>query len=410
MLSNAPNVLIQGAYGRGNFGDDALMVAVDAVARHAFPADSPQYLSRNTSYLTKLLASPRLLSPEDRNKTAVDILLYGGGTQFYSFPRTTENLHHRILHYLRKPKAIAQRLASAISRKAASPSEAARTAAIGLGLGPFCDTRSERCAMNLVSRMEYAAVRDTASYALCQQWGCKNAVLRADACYLPGLWNLPSPRPSSTGIRRIGIIPRDWPHTIEGDSYAAAMFDAVTALRANGKDVDYVLFAPTYDQQWQRRLAKRNESPIVWDPERNDISSFLVSLSAYDAFITARYHGAVFASILGKPMICIGVERKLELAASLFGEGARLWSHPFNAASCLKHVADLDANHSRCEAAMKGIVANQAALAQQMADELVALFRRSSEGPPFPPHQRHSQPNRCETPRTGRSSRPPVGV
>ena len=143
----------------------------------------------------------------------------------------------------------------------------------------------------------------------------------------PGLWNVDDHElrvncNTKGEIRKVVVIPRDWPHTTLGDSYTDSLFQVVRELRNAGKKVEFIFFAN--DIEWTRRLKDKNERFIAWNPEKFTIFEFIKMLSDYDAFITARYHGAVFASILKKPVVCIEVEQKLRLVADLFDVGARL--------------------------------------------------------------------------------------
>src|SRR5690606_3724960 len=55
---------------------------------------------------------------------------------------------------------------------------------------------------------------------------------------------------------------------------------------------------------------------------------FLNSLNQFDAFITARYHGAILGSLLNKPTIAIEIEPKLRILTEQIPE-ILLWSKPF---------------------------------------------------------------------------------
>jgi polysaccharide pyruvyl transferase WcaK-like protein len=258
--------------------------------------------------------------------------------------------------------------------EAVFPASNPRTAAIGIGFGPFVENSKQmRRTKELLARMDYVAVRDIDSYDLCKKWGCNNVSLCSDLCYLPDFRKAYAPDSrihNMTGeIRKIGVIPRDWPHTCEGDSYAFPLFQVVDELRSTGKEVEFISFARSSDSEWAKRLKDKDEQFKSWNPEKSTISEFMELLSGYDAFITARYHGAVFASILGKPVVCIEVEQKLRLVSDLFGNGARLWTYPFSASECLRHISDLEGDYSRSVEYLARVVEEQGALAEKMVDD-----------------------------------------
>ena len=226
--------------------------------------------------------------------------------------------------------------------------------------------------------MGYVAVRDIYSYRLCQEWGCKNVSLRSDLCYLPGLWQGYKSNycnETNNKIDRIGVIVRDWKHTYEGDSYAKPLFCTIDYLRRAGKTVEFISFSAKSDIEWIKRLKDRNENITVWCPESDSISSFLRFLSSYDLFITSRYHGAIFASILRKPTVAIEIENKLKLVSDLLSDGARLWTYPFNAAQCLEHIAEFERNYSKSVNCIDEVVKEQMRLASRMADDFEMFCR-----------------------------------
>ena len=383
MSHSKTRIAIRGAYGCGNFGDDALLVAAREMIRRAnvppplvLPCGDGQYVKRLVPDSTVL---PRGNCPDGR----VDILIYGGGTQFYSFPLTgrPQSLLLRMFRNMLHPVLLSQKMLRMVVTGKKSPQYVGghcANVAIGIGLGPFVENCSSiKKRKNLFSRMEYVAVRDTASYDICRAWGVDNVLLRSDLCYLTGVWSpdLANPTPpSSAAVRRIGVIPRDWPHTTEGNAYVESLLDGVAELRQEGRTVDFILFARSADTVWAKRLKAKGEHVRVWDPANENVESFLESLSGYDAFITARYHGAVFASILGKPVICIEIEQKLQLISDLLGQGARLWASPFDRRCLVNHVSDIEENYAAAVRALDRVVKVQAKLADQMAGELKALL------------------------------------
>ena len=113
----------------------------------------------------------------------------------------------------------------------------------------------------------------------------------------------------------------------------------------------------------------------MWNPYRDRIESFLGFLSSYDLFVTARYHGAIFASILRKPVVAIEIENKLALVSELLKVGSRLWAYPFHAEQCLEHIAEFDRHYSRSVACLDNVVEEQMYLAGRMVDDFVTFIQ-----------------------------------
>jgi len=376
-------VAIKGGYGCSNFGDDALMIAAFEITKRVFDSASIVFHCKYSDYIQRILPGAKVAPPNKINGKDADIVVYGGGTQFYSFPLTTQkgirSLFKRVARNARSPVRLGQKLFQKMVTLSFPPLNA-RIIAIGIGLGPFVENSScERWTKNLFAQMGYIAVRDVYSYDVCKNWGCSNVVLRSDLCYLPGLWKacVPVSRTDNKPgeIRKVGIIVRDWPHSYEGNSYAVPLFEVVDELRSSGKEVEFISFSERSDWQWARHLKEKNEQLYTWSPEKCTIPEFMELLSSYDAFITARYHGAVFASILGKPVVCVEVEQKLRLVSELFAGGARLWTHPFNATDCIKHVEELERKYSMAVRCLDAVLETQSTLANKMVND-IELFMR----------------------------------
>lgn len=377
-------IAIKGGYGYGNFGDDALMFAAYEIVKKICPPEEIVFICKDSNYIKGIVPIARVVSPNSADARNAHTLVYGGGTQFYSFPLTSKRGlgrgFGRIWRNARRPFQLVQKMFKKSVESSHFPSNA-KIAAIGIGIGPFVEKcKRERWTQKLFVHMDYIALRDIQSYELCKQWGCKNISFSSDLCYLPELWQTQaSDRQIDDGIhkvKKVGIIIRDWPHTREGDSYSAPLFEVVDQLRAEGKDVEFISFALASDKVWTERLEKQHEHLITWDPERFSIPEFMRSLSCYDIFLSARYHGAVFASLLGKPVVCIGVEQKLEIVAGLFEDGARLWSYPFSVPECISMISDIENKYSVTVACMNKVVKEQKGITEKM----VAEFRVSIEG------------------------------
>jgi len=379
--NNSSVIAIKGAYGLENFGDDTLMVAVYKIGRKIFPSSSFELICKDANYISTLIPGVKVVSPEDMHSNYPDLIIYGGGTQFYSFPISASTnakiLFKKIIRNARNPLPYCHRLFRKI---ATGKSVNKQIVAFGLGLGPFNDNSSKmQNAKKLLADMLYVAVRDVNSYKLCKEWECKNVNLRSDLCYLPELWDVHVKKDKAGKVQRIGIIPRDWPHTEEGNSYASSLFKVVEQMRSDGKDVEFISFCGRYDTNWGQYLKERNEKFIQWDPQKYSISEFLNLLSRFDVFITARYHGAIFASILGKPAICIEVEQKLQLVADLLGYGARLWSYPFDVSECLNHISKIEDNYSLATECLANVVKEQGTLVEKIIIDYKQLRFRSPQ-------------------------------
>jgi hypothetical protein len=126
--------VIKGAYGTGNFGDDALF---DVIHRALPKNASIAVIAKNASYLEKTYNNVIVFLPTDNVHIHCDTLLYGGGTQFYSFSKTSSTWH-KIKYHLMHPTYIPNKLLNRLLKISFN-----KKVGLGLGLGPFCDYSSK---------------------------------------------------------------------------------------------------------------------------------------------------------------------------------------------------------------------------------------------------------------------------
>jgi len=365
-------VLVQGYYGAGNLGDDALMVACFELLSQLYPPKAITFRSTQlVLYLHRLVPNAHMVETETQ-LDSVGLQVYGGGTQHFTFPLTIQRSSPAF-----KPLPIAPPPAGwrffQRKQKQSTPL-IARRAAIGIGFGPF-EREEDRAELGpFFQQFGYVAVRDPASLETCRQWGLTHAVLRSDLCFLPGLWdNLPRTGQSRLPFH-LGVIVRDWPHSVEGATYREPLQQVVADLRHNGLQVTYVLFQK--GEAWETELTERGEMVEVWDPNLDTIPRFLSRLAQFDCLLTARYHGAVFGALLGKPIICIEIEPKLSLAAELLANN-HLWRQPFLPEACLAQIYDILHNYKQAQTLLLQAASNQRRLANKMKREFCNFVSES---------------------------------
>lgn len=331
-MSKNKNIVVKGSYGETNFGDDLLMCVLENFFLEKFPNDTIVFSGEKNSYVNKLLKKASFITKNE--EVPNDMLVYGGGTQFFSFVKETQlnlGLIRSIFHLLITDRV---QLYNLILKKLnlKSNKNSSEVSSIGIGLGPFYEnTKAEKASELFLRNSKYLAVRDEVSLAYCHKWGLKNAILGADICFSDYL-NLNVNKivkvSNANKRRRIGIIVRDWKHEKEGRAYYTSLLDYVE-LYENNPDVElqFIIFAPKKDLEWIRILKGKNI--LYWNPNVASVSEFFSTLNDFDAFISSRYHGAIFGALLGKPVICIEIEPKLRILANQIKE-LYLWEKPFN--------------------------------------------------------------------------------
>jgi len=374
-------LLIKGGYGWGNFGDDALFAAVNKLAISACNDSEIFYYCASSKYLTKIANSNVNVIDDNSKRINCDIFLYGGGTQFFSFPFTRArqvSFWATVLKTFRMPHKIPIKIYNFFTKYLRQQDiNYNHLSAIGVGIGPFVNgSLEQKETEDLFCKMGYIAVRDKASHRQCFSWNRRDAKLGADLCFWSKFKDefLNSHKSSDNTIRKICIIVRDWPHNQKGDSYANNVLNVVEKLTEFDFKVKFILFCES-DVIWKNRLSERDYEYLSWNPESDTIHSFVKQLNDFDLFISARYHGAVFATLLGKPVICIGIEQKLELFADLLQSGGKLWQYPFDVDECIKYIKELKNDYLKATHTLQYVTSKETQKADNMVSEFYTYFR-----------------------------------
>lgn len=342
-------VLVTGAFGNGNFGDDALIYACRDLLSDLIPLSEVAFLAKRSDYLQKLF--PDLHFVESINELkSLKWILYGGGTQFSSFENTYNSVGKKLPRILVKiltnPSSILRRVFEI--RK----SRFVAYAGIGLGVGPFYYRGSdEDDARGIVRSMQFLSVRDALSSELCKSWRINHFIQGADLCYLPNLFECDVKRilMQERQPKELAIIPRDWIHNIQGDAYRAKLQMGLIAISKLGLNITFICFSKKDDAKWIKWLIENNIPYIAWDPLdlSQSIFAFYKRLADFDIYLTARYHGAVFATLQKKPFIAIDIEPKLQQVGNLFKGQARTWGYPFNIQNVVDSVKHIIINYKK---------------------------------------------------------------
>lgn len=372
---NKPKVLVRGTYGVGNFGDDILMIASYRLLRESYASEEIIFLSPQSQYIQQM--EPEIRTIDYRSKlSSVDLEVYGGGTQFYSFyqKESKRSFYQSIFKAIRYPD---KAFYYSLDRYWNNRPKISRRASIGIGVGPFVsESKEEEAARMLLSNMDYIAVRDEYSYSILKTWGISQVSYWTDLAFMEKIWPELSKLDLSHDLklRKIGIIIRDWPHTIEGASYQEPLKEVVQKLRSQGYHIVYILFKKN-DVEWIETLNEMREEYILWDPQRENVGTFFSSLNEFDGFITARYHGAVIGAILGKPVICIEVEQKLSLISELLSKRRLLWKQPFKSIECIQIIKELNDDYQAVTQDIADVRAREFARAKMMMKEFISFCK-----------------------------------
>jgi len=366
-------ISILGGYGLRNFGDDALMYILHKVISSKYKEIDIAYICTPGQYLQRIVNSSDIIDIKNYTKLNSNILLYGGGTQFYSF-KPKKNILDRIILNLKEPINFSNKIKNKlIKRNITKAIHVNKTSAIGIGVGPFLPNAAKHVESNtkqLFSKMHFIGVRDIYSFEKCKKWGLPNVKQYADLCYLMDDEVKLQNQKKSNKIKKIGIIVRDWNQTEEGAAYYDKILPLLDKLKSNGYEINILLFSQKRDIFWLKKL-KHIDNIVIWDPDKDTILDFLQILDTFDLFITARYHGAVFSTLLGKPFISICVEQKLEMISDIYQNSSKKWLYPFNEEQCISYVKEIDINYNEYKNNIYNITKKQRTLAQEMIKDFI---------------------------------------
>lgn len=335
MIKNK-KIIIKGAYGESNFGDDLLMVTVERFLFESANSEGLEilFVSNNANtYCNQILNHYTFADLADlsENERCCDVLIYGGGTQFFDFG---EPYIKRILALCQQPKDFLSTIKKKLFYKGdvANKITAKKIVALALGVGPFVKKRKTyRILQQALLQWDVISVRDEVSRKYCQSLGVDSVILGADLCFSDYFTERFLPvvtvGKEKKNKKSIAIVVRDWEHDIEGGAYIKPLIDFV--MNNSAFNFTFVLFAQGKDKNWHARLNQLNINYIAWNPTIDSLEGFFATFAEFDGFITARYHAAVLATLLNKPTICIEVEDKLRILVEQIPE-IYLWEKGFS--------------------------------------------------------------------------------
>ena len=325
-------VLIKGAFGNYNFGDDLLAYSICEYL-HSLNMSLEITILSNAEYLRNLIYDVKIVS-HDEIVGSFDLLIFAGGTQFASFKKNSYfSISHikNILILLKNPNALFAKVRKKIL---GIKYNYVHLAIVGIGIGPFyTKDKYYYSSIKFLRNSNLLAVRDTLSEKTCLENSLKHIVGSDLVFSLPNsFWK--NFQTGSNRSQTIAVIIRDWEYSEENASFIYQLDN----LKISNSCINFISFCKKRDEKCIEYLKKNghSESIKIWDPSIMTFANFLVELSEYDMFITARYHGAIIASLLKKPFIAIGIEPKLSMVADLFEMPC--WNYPFDIEECQIHI------------------------------------------------------------------------
>lgn len=326
----APDIVMVGYYGRGNFGDDVLLKTTHSVVRESFPELTIGVrIGKPTAYVAELLGAGVVQIPFG-TRDSHRLLVHGGGGNFFDFGnygRGRRLLNRGLLMAGPSIYLLMERIARRIARR--ETLRARVRIGMGLGVGTF-EPGSSRLldALPVLSDFDALWLRDKASKSNLLALGISpHTVLGSDLAFLHEHWCPPAlvlqQNPARSDVKpRLGVVLRDWP-TNSASSYAEHFIPVVQQLSLKF-DIHVISLDPATDADV---LSTLSHLPVIaWRPDVMTLHDFTGSLASMDVFLTSRAHGAICGAILGRPSVILEIEPKLRAVHEMLPQSSRLLS------------------------------------------------------------------------------------
>ena len=325
-------IIVKGAYGQPNFGDDILMLIINNILVSK-NEDFKILVPSKGKYVETLINEDNVLYKSE-SLVKTDFLIFGGGTQFYSFPKTKQNARIQLIKKIIKNPLYFFSYFKTRKEVNNSKIEANNEIALGLGIGPFEGIDSTLVIKNTVAtikKMKFIMVRDIVSYNFLVDNKIDNIFLANDLCFSPSKF-LPfkiTERKRNSEIKKITFILRDWNHTND----KIHIQNSIKFIQNNRKNKTYkainvVLFAN--DSYCEKKLIDNNIDYLKWNPNTQNIQGFLNTIYETDLIVSSRYHGVVLSSLVKVPFLPIEIDPKLSIfTKDIYGENVG-WKYPYS--------------------------------------------------------------------------------
>lgn len=329
-------ILICGAYGKGNAGDDAILLAILSELRDLNPDFSFHVLSRNPK--------------ETRLHYRVNALYT------FNVPKILHRMRHAAL-YINGGGSLMQDITSWRSLwfylwtlRAAKRSNC-RVLMYGCGIGPIHSTRNRRLTARIMDQyVDAITLRDPHSMQELEEMKISSPeiILAADPTV-----TLPAATPEIVDSlflnhkldpegAYIAFIVRPWPGFDDKvDAFAAA---AEHAYRTHGLTPIFFPIEPRLDINAAQKITSLLSCPHFVFPDCLNAEQTIGFLSRMRAVISMRLHGLIFAAGQGVPLVGIVYDPKVSSFLSYIAQNLYVDLHELTA-RCLQEQIDTAITH-----------------------------------------------------------------
>lgn len=211
---------------------------------------------------------------------------------------------------------------------------------LNVGAGPLRHPLSRFFAKWALRLADYRSFRDLDSQELIRSIGVKSSTyVYPDPVYALEVGNhskngtlRAASKAFIVGLNPIGFCdPRIWPRKDNSvyKDYVEKITRFSTWLLEQGYSLRVFTTETSVDQHaledMKARLLSRFSSPelinLVFRRPSESVNDLLQEMSGFDFIVTSKFHGIIFSHLLGKPVISLSYQRKMDVAMNAVGQG-----------------------------------------------------------------------------------------
>jgi polysaccharide pyruvyl transferase WcaK-like protein len=367
-------IIIYGSYGKGNFGDDLLMISVIRLLSKKIPISHLSVTAHpKQAYIQKWFSTINTIDVFKPKKRNVDLFIFGGGTQMFHFQ---EQKKSGVLNLIKKMYRFSISLYYA--RESDGTFKAIRynrSLAISIGIGPFIKgSKIKQKTIKWLKDCAWIGLRDNVALEFCNVNNINNTNLYSDLIFNKCLWSneLKNPNHNSTCLKNISIVIRDWNYDTDSKGYIVKLLDASKQLQKMGYKIKFISFAETIDSDSILKIKKSCFHIRSWQPEKMTVNNFIDDVfRGVDLVVSARAHGLIVASSLEIPSFAIEIEPKLKIINMQINGCSPIWSPPFLPSDFVSIILKLSSRWEKVRGAMVKNSGKLARKATKMANEFI---------------------------------------
>lgn len=283
-------VVMFGAYGFGNLGDNLLAGYYRDLLYQAFPEASRICLTAaplKGELLPGEVFCPRWRAPQLLAPIRPGDLWIGGGGSLL------QNVSSR------------RSLGYYLALMAAARRRGARVVLLGQGYGPVEGGVWQTAVRKVLSRVEFVETRDEAAWMALRQMGVETARLGR---VVDPVWSLPIPDPIRRGENRMLIMRRE-------DRSMAGELRQILSQHGRDRNIKVTVLAPCDEMVLRNAFGERFHGRI------ESLLGFWDAVQGVEFLLSSRLHGLILAALAGVPVVGMGRDPKIRSLCEELGVG-----------------------------------------------------------------------------------------